>query len=192
MNTVIFQNVILVRKAPGTSAEEIDLFLKRYENASTIQSGVHTRGQAYIEPSIRNSTCVLVKRMDPIVLAVAQAVRHVNEKYFMCNVADYCRENEMLQYGVEGVFTPHTDIIFPMNTMKINQQPIRKLTSILMLSRRESFTGGVLRLWKGQQSFRFDWDLGDIVVLPSFVKHGVESVHSGVRRTLVSWSHGVY
>lgn len=192
MEISILQNIIVVRQSPGTSIKEIDNFLNRHENASRIPSGVHQRGQKYVEPNARNSTSVIIDKNDPIVLAVAQTVRHVNENYFKCNVTEYCRENEMLQYDVKGKFTPHTDIIYPQETIGINRHPVRKITSVLMLSHHESFTGGILRLWKGMQGFRFDWCQGDIVILPSFVRHGVEPVQSGIRRTLVSWSYGAY
>jgi len=93
-------------------------------------------------------------------------------------------QSELLTYAEGGDrYDAHVD------TMRLSDQMVRKLTVILMLN--DQYEGG---------RFYFQTDLhhrqhiltktGTVLVFPSHIMHGVEPITQGTRRSVVSWLSG--
>ena len=91
-------------------------------------------------------------------------------------------------------YTWHSDNALPDE----NNQQVRKLSTILMLSDPKKFKGGEVEFDVTNQRVRKQIILkckearqqGTVIVFPSFVWHRVKPVTSGVRKSLVNWSIG--
>ncbi len=79
-------------------------------------------------------------------------------------------------------YTWHPDSIL-LSTNSI----IRKLTVISMLSGKDEYSGGKLEL---EDVGEVPLEKGDVIVFPSFIKHRVTPVESGLRKTAVIWVSG--
>lgn len=145
-----------------------------------------------LDNRFRNSHQRSIHHEHPYILAAARAIKQVNEEYFKINVTDYCRENSLVRYGEGGFFKPHSDILWPATTKDHTATPIRKLTSIMLISDTSDFTGGKLRMWNDNVMFRTDFEQGDLLVFPSYTRHVVDEVTSGLRYSLVMWSNGYF
>lgn len=81
----------------------------------------------------------------------------------------------------EVAFNWHTDDDFPM--LKHN----RKITAIIPLSRPYTYEGGELHV---HDSWSSKPDLGTLVMFPSFLKHQVTPITSGIRYSMTIWGLG--
>ena len=67
----------------------------------------------------------------------------------------------------------------------------RILTITLQLSQPEDYEGGDLVLDTAAGDLVADRTQGTLIMFPSFIKHGVDTVTSGTRRALVAWIGGI-
>jgi PKHD-type hydroxylase len=96
-------------------------------------------------------------------------------------VIDHCSMLQLARYRPGQGYQWHADL-------GIKENSLRKLTTVVMLSPPEAYTGGQLEFFKSdeiQQSFPMK--AGDAVVFPSWVKHRVTDVQQGERWTLSAW-----
>lgn len=89
-------------------------------------------------------------------------------------------------YVEGGHFIEHADTLPTVGKYAYD----RKLTAIIMMSPKNSYTGGELYVKCGHTDIHMDMDKGGIALFPSYLKHRVEKVTSGVRQTLVCWIVG--
>lgn len=66
----------------------------------------------------------------------------------------------------------------------------RKLSMVVLLSRRRDFAGGDLQFLGEQGPFSHPLGIGDAVVFPAWAKHRVTPVADGDRWSLTSWYWG--
>jgi predicted 2-oxoglutarate/Fe(II)-dependent dioxygenase YbiX len=138
----------------------------------------------------RTSQQCFINPTNPFCLKVKQAVQELNDQLWNINIFEYCSENNFIKYESGGHFKNHSDIIFPVNYVNHVSRPIRKITALTLLSDRETFTGGKLAIWVDEQRMSFDYNQGDLLVFPSYVRHQIDPLESGVRYSTVHWSYG--
>jgi PKHD-type hydroxylase len=88
----------------------------------------------------------------------------------------------------EGEYKKHNDVFW------INNDPFyhRKLTSVVQLSKPESYTGGDLILYTSQENPESEQikTQGTTIFFPSFLDHQANSVTKGTRYSLACWFDG--
>lgn len=141
-------------------------------------------------PDARVSQQCGINPTNPFCLKIKEAVSQLNDEFWNINIFGYVVENSFIKYEVGGHFTAHADTIYPTNYVNHVSNPIRKITALTLLSDPETFTGGKLALWVDEQRISFRYEQGDLVVFPSYIKHQVDPLLSGVRYSTVHWSVG--
>lgn len=180
-NCIVFRNVF----------EDPSWFINEQKQKPLGDSGLHSPNSSdYDNKDIRNSKQVNVNKDNIFVNKVREVATFANETYFNINISKYCSENHFIQYDNGGKFEQHSDIIWRDDVKDFNKNPIRKLSCITLLN--DDFTGGKLALWNEGTRYSFEFNAGDVVFFPSFIKHKVDPVESGVRYSLVSWSYGEF
>ena len=188
MNVTTLKTGILVRDY--FSREEIANFLSNQQTKNLHKSGIQSDGYRSIDEGIRNSMQVSVNIDNPFINKLRECVTQLNAEYLGINLTNVCKENQFVEYWETGKFEAHTDIIWPSSVFKHDENPVRKLTTVVLLS--DEFTGGKLALWEGKTRYSFEFNVGDIVAFPAYIRHQVDPVEDGVRYSLVSWSYGEF
>lgn len=147
-----------------------------------------TRGGTFANPSgemrdsVRNTDVMM---FDPIhwfsgILFNLALASNIQSEWNMSILAP-----ESLQiafYGTEQHYAWHQDSI----TMS-RDEIIRKLSVVCMLSDSSDYEGGKFEL---DECGEINLQKGDVIVFPSFMKHRVTPVTSGIRKTAVIWVSG--
>jgi len=181
------------------SAEEILLLLEHLDlnrnllNNATIVGGPDA-------PQIRISQTLFQQRNEEnswFFERMNQVINFVNQEFYNFDLWGY----ETFQYAeYHGSENGKYDLHMDMLTDDINEfnhgayhEGTRKLSATIMLSQNgKDFTGGdfVVASGKEQTAEIVPLEIGEIVVFPSFVVHGVRPVTSGIRKSAVIWVVG--
>ena len=105
-----------------------------------------------------------------------------NQQAWQCDI-DSSHQVEYLKYDEEGRYKAHLDC-YPTEPMKIS----RKLTVLAFLN--DDFEGGKFYLQTSESLIYPDQSKGSVIVIPSYLLHGVEDITAGVRHSLVCWLNG--
>jgi len=186
MKFEVLQNAIVFRNA----FEDLSGFIEEQKQKPLQDSGLSSANIDRYDTDIRESKQVSINHNNPVVEKVREISKFANENYFKINISQYAKENHFIQYDNGGKFEKHTDTIWNADVKDLDKKPVRKLSCITLLN--DDFTGGKLALWYTGNRYSFLFNAGDVVFFPSYVHHKVDPVKSGVRYSLVSWSHGEF
>lgn len=175
----------------GYMKNEAEDFIKEQLEKPLVDSQTTGGYNSGISDTRKSQQCN-INPTNPFCLKVKQAVAQLNDEMWNINIFEYCGENHFLKYDSGGKFDIHHDIIFPTNYTNFVSKPIRKISALVLLSDRNSFEGGKLALWVDEKRMSFDYDQGDLLVFPSFVRHQVDPLIEGPRYSTVHWSYGGY
>lgn len=173
----------------GYMKEEAEEFIKEQLEKPLADSQT-TGGYKSTLSEFRTSEQCSINATNPYCLKVKQAIAQLNEEMWNINVFEHCSENHFMRYREGGRFKMHHDIIYPTNYANHVSRPIRKISAIVLLSDRQTFEGGKLALFVDEQRISFDFDQGDLLVFPSYLKHQVDDITGGIRYSTVHWSYG--
>ncbi len=188
MNSIELQSGILTKGY--FTREELSAFIENQKTKDMGVSGIYDAQGARVDTTYRNSKQVRINEDNPFIDKLRSAVKTINEEKLKVNISAYCKENDFVEYGVDGKFEQHKDILWPTNVYGHNRHPIRKLTTVVLLN--DDFEGGKLALWSKGQRYSFVFEPGDVITLPSYIDHKVDPIISGTRYTVVSWSYGEF
>ena len=115
--------------------------------------------------------------------------KYVSEanKSFGINVLKKSEIQYTEYHGYEkGHYDTHSDTNWEGNTLFD-----RKLSVTVQLSDRDEYVGGKFDMIDGLDiSEEISKGIGTVVIFPSYLRHRVNPVTSGCRKTLVAWFHG--
>lgn len=154
--------------------------------------GVVGHGGATTKSDIRRSNVRWLSRHDPFMKPVYDRidymVRRSNAEAFGFDI-DFNHEVQGTEYDSSnsGHYDWHEDNTWvPTNGSVFD----RKISVVLQLTHKENYAGGRLELDRAPlPDDRFN-DIGDLIIFPSFLKHRVTPLTSGVRHSLVTWYQG--
>ena len=109
-----------------------------------------------------------------------QAVYGINQQHFRFEIQGM-EVPHLIEYHPGQQSHWHMDIADDYTTN-------RKLTMLVFLSDPADFTGGRFSVWP--ESLAVEQAQGNLLVFPAFLLHRVETIHSGLRYSLVSWGVG--
>jgi len=141
-------------------------------------------GKQVVDPAYRTGKVLFMKAGHWLetILATYGAWGNQSGKW---NYSIYgCDNLQIAKYSPGEQYNWHTDCAL----LRIKDMPVRKLTIVLQLSKKEDFTGGGLFLEGDEESVL--QNQGDIIVFPSFLMHKAAPVLSGTRYTAVLWMVG--
>ncbi len=133
--------------------------------------------------NIRKSSAVFVfpnESTNWVFERLRQEIDEINEDVYGFDASEFREGFQFTRYEAGEYYRPHFDI----GPGKLAE---RKLSLTVQLSAPETYTGGELIIYP---EFEAPKDQGSMTVFPSFMCHGVRSVETGVRYSLVSWLAG--
>jgi PKHD-type hydroxylase len=179
-NAIVFRNVF----------QDLSEFIEGQKLKPLRDSGLVSSNIDAYDKDIRESKQVNVNHNNPVVEKIREVSKFANENHFKINISQYAKENHFVQYENGGKFEKHADVIWNADVNDLDKKPVRKLSCITLLN--DTFTGGKLALWYMGKRYSFPFNAGDVIFFPSFINHRVAPIESGVRYSLVSWSHGEF
>lgn len=142
------------------------------------------------DSNIRVSTLRWLKRADPVLsflYSIIETETHrANADFFGRDIRSF-NDVQFTEYYKDGVYHWHEDCTkVPADT---DNKPFDRLLSVcIQLSERNNYEGG--EFWIDPNNKRIVgefWNIGDIVIFPSDLKHKVSPVTDGTRFSLVTW-----
>ena len=121
-------------------------------------------------------------------------VSEINKQYFGFDL----NEPETIQLteydsAEQGEYKPHEDDADWVGLVpeRFDPRGVRKLSVVIQLSDSKSYEGGEL-IFPNNEGYDSSHatGIGTCIIFPSYLKHGVTPVTSGVRHSLVSWILG--
>ena len=165
--------------------EECDKILKLFSGNNVIDGATSGYGN---DDNIRRSKIIYIEASDPenywIFQRCTGVIQHLNNQFFQFDI----EKIEALQIGRydsrnQGCFKKHVDAGYELPVF-------RKLSFSIQLSDDNSYEGGDLLLYAGEDYDTAPRRKGTIIAFPSFALHEVTPVTSGVRYSLVGWVCG--
>ena len=149
-------------------------------DSETARVGSNTVG--VIDKKIRDVNKIPLPAWTGLGAQMAGMGLSANQQAWKFNVT-HANQCDYLIYDIDGHYHAHTDTVIDPN-----QTECRKLTVLAFLN--DDFEGGRLFLQTGHEKVYPPQQAGTVLVFPSFVLHGVESVTKGIRRSVVTWMVG--
>jgi len=108
---------------------------------------------------------------------------NVNHEIWKYDIT-HSNQSEFLMYDVKGKYETHVD------TFHGRSDEVRKLTILVFLN--DDFEGGKFYIANGHNRMYPEQKKGTVLIFPSFMPHGVESITKGIRYSIVTWMVGPY
>ncbi len=125
--------------------------------------------------------CWLLPEHDELVFKrFAKKAVEVNTEIWRLSLAGIYEPMSILRYRTGDWTRPHIDTDYRVPDPS-------KLSCVVQLVPKSSFTGGVLTI---AETETFHLDIGDAVLFPSHMLHSVSPVETGERLVLVAWIQG--
>lgn len=137
--------------------------------------------------NIRDSRIVFVNPdgLDWVYSKITNTVKDLNGQYFKFDLWGFQEGMQFTEYNAPaGRYETHVDRGFGI--------ACRKLSTVLLLSDPDKYTGGELQLVLAGDGHptSLTRKQGSLIIFPSFVPHRVTPVTEGQRHTLVGWVTG--
>ena len=125
-----------------------------------------------------------LKQLDWLNAKLLEVITGVNQDYYKFNILALAEAPNLMRYDAENL--GHYDYHLDIGTAKPNCW--RKLSYSLMLN--DDYEGGKLEFKTGMGIVEYGPIVGRMILFPSYLLHKVNPVTSGIRWSLVGWSHG--
>lgn len=133
-----------------------------------------------------------------VFIRLAELVAEVNRESFRFDLDEFRESAQILRYSAPvaaqagesdrasaaGRYDTHVDIGAG------GHSATRKLSLSIQLSAADSYTGGGLQIGTDDETWSAPRETGTAILFPSFVRHSVTPLVSGIRYALVAWVHG--
>lgn len=170
------------------SKETCEAFIKEHYKAEEAIDGEYLGPNGFaITGEKRNTKICWVNNMMPLGLLLFNYILLANQKAGWNFDVSQIENVQVGEYFVGGHYDWHEDAAVLMRTDAGAQ---RKLSISLFLSDPNTYEGGDL-LFEGMDK-PITRSQGSLIVFPSFTKHTVSPITSGVRYSAVTWATGPY
>lgn len=160
--------------------EQLIAYPSEYEDAGVVDFDT---GENILRPKDRITQSKLIHKgpdTDWLYERLLTRIREANAQFFHFQIV-MLGTPMVMRYEHSGFYGAHADIGNGLIST-------RKLSVVIMLTPPEEYTGGELIFTPHFP--RIPKDQGSLVIFPSYLRHQVMPVTSGLRHTLVSWIYG--
>jgi len=170
--------------------EECEWLIEYAQKEDAKQATVGHGGKSVINESLRRSKVRWLNRSDQSLDLLFRKIENMalraNANAFGFDLAGF-HEVQFTEYHADedGTYGWHED-----NSWTRNTPYDRKMSMVMQLSDKDSYTGGHLMLHNDPLPAGTFENQGDVIFFPSFNRHMVTPVKLGVRRSLVTWFVG--
>ena len=143
------------------------------------------KGKYDIKKRITTISWIPFKAMPDMYRIIERSMKQVNGNHFGYEGMTITEIAQFTEYPKGGFYNWHMDA--DMNCQ--NEPPVRKISMTILLSNPSEFEGGELEfLSEGNQPPQLVQ--GQAIYFCSFIRHRVNKVKKGIRRSLVMWFGG--
>jgi predicted 2-oxoglutarate/Fe(II)-dependent dioxygenase YbiX len=162
------------------SQSEIEEFVRSTADLKFNQASVYSKGQGFIDRSVRKTRVKSLNAQGKIFEKVQKAFVEKNSEIWKIDTQFEFENMQYSEYKKGDFFSWHLD------GMDDGFKQRRLFTMVLFLSQQKTYVGGEFEIkdWT-QKAYPIEQTPGSLLVFPSGVLHQVKPVKSGVRRTLV-------
>jgi PKHD-type hydroxylase len=160
--------------------EQIIAYPSEYEDAGVVDFDT---GENILRPKDRITQSKLIQRTPDtewIYNRLLERIRDANAQFFHFHIK-MLGTPMVMRYEPSGFYGAHADIGNGLISS-------RKLSVVVMLTPPEEYTGGELIFTPHYP--HVPKEQGTLVIFPSYLRHQVMPVTTGLRHTLVSWIYG--
>ena len=143
-------------------------------------------GKSDVKKRITTISWIPFKEMPQMYKAIEKQISVVNLNHMMFDGIQLTEPAQFTEYPKGGFYGWHMDL----NPVGLaGNHPIRKISMTCLLSDPSEFIGGDLA-FEDHENTKVKLKQGQAVFFASFMRHRVEPVKKGVRRSLVMWFGG--
>jgi PKHD-type hydroxylase len=166
----------------GLSGDELNVVLGAVNNIQTTPATTFCNS----DETVRSSQVAWISGNNDVKDILWKYVKTANENAFYCDVEKIC-DIQYTEYHAAkgGHYDWHIDVNWDGDTPRD-----RKLSVTVQLSDPSEYLGGNFMFGECPSPDLNSRAKGTVLVFPSYLKHRVEPVTKGTRKSLVSWFEG--
>ena len=185
--TPVWQSYISQTIGPMFTPEQCQLIINSGHQQKPEQAkvGGGKDGKQDTKKRVTTISWIPFHKMPEMYKAVENQLSIVNLNHMMFDNVRLTEPAQFTEYPKGGFYDWHMDLNAFGQT---GQHPIRKISMTCLLSDPSEFKGGDLAFDDGKSKITLQQ--GQAVFFASFMRHRVEPVKKGIRRSLVMWFGG--
>jgi len=182
-----WQSYVATTTSPMFTPEQCKLIIQAGHQCKPEQAkvGGGKEGRADTKKRITTISWIPFKKMPEMYKVIENQLSIVNLNHFGFDGVRLTEPAQFTEYPKGGFYDWHMDLN-PFGAS--GEHPIRKISMTCLLSDPSEFKGGDLAF--DDNKSKITLQQGQAVFFASFMKHRVEPVKKGVRRSLVMWFGG--
>ena len=182
-----WQSYIATTTGPMFTPEQCKLIIQagHKEEPQQAKVGGGKSGKHDTKRRITTISWIPFAKMPEMYKVIERQISIVNLNHFMFEGVQITEPAQFTEYPKGGFYDWHMDLN-PFGAT--GEHPIRKISMTCLLSDPSEFKGGDLAF--DDNKSKITLQQGQAVFFASFMKHRVEPVKKGVRRSLVMWFGG--
>ena len=182
-----WQSYIATTTRPMFTPEQCRLIIQagHREKAEQAKVGGNKNGKHDTKKRVTTISWIPFDKMPQMYKVIENQISIVNLNHMMFEGVQITEPAQFTEYPKGGFYDWHMDLNAFGQT---GQHPIRKISMTCLLSDPSEFKGGDLAF--DDSKSKITLQQGQAVFFASFMKHRVEPVKKGIRRSLVMWFGG--
>ena len=183
-----WQSYIATTTEPMFTPEQCKLIINAGHQQKPQQAriGGGKDGKSDTKKRITTISWIPFAKMPEMYKVIERQISIVNLNHFMFEGVQITEPAQFTEYPKRGFYDWHMDLN-PVGHS--GEHPIRKISMTCLLSDPSEFTGGDLA-FEDQGNNKIQLKQGQAIFFASFMRHRVEPVKKGIRRSLVMWFGG--
>lgn len=173
----------------GFTPPELEALDKVFATNKNEKGGVGGGGKGIVDLNVRNSDLKFTfvnEELDWFRQRASFIINSLNGQYYRFDISSY----EAFQFTTyKGDEKGHYDWHIDSHHEAVTND-IRKLSFVMFMSNPSEFDGGQLEIMIGKDPLIVEQVKGRVVVFPSYTVHRVSPVTRGLRKSIVTWTHG--
>jgi len=183
-----WQSYIATTTGPMFTPEQCKLIIQagHKEKPQQAKVGGGKDGKQDTKKRVTTISWIPFAKMPEMYKVIERQISIVNLNHFMFEGVQITEPAQFTEYPKGGFYDWHMDLNAFGQT---GQHPIRKISMTCLLSDPSEFSGGDL-VFDDAGKNKIQLKQGQAIFFASFMKHRVEPVKKGIRRSLVMWFGG--
>ena len=183
-----WQSYVATTTGPMFTPEQCKLIIQagRQQKPQQATIGGAKVGKKDIKKRVTTISWIPFTKMPEMYKIVERQLSIVNLNHFMFDGVRLTEPAQFTEYPKGGFYDWHMDLNAFGQT---GQQPIRKISMTCLFSDPADFSGGDLAFDDAKKK-NIKLTQGQAIFFASFMRHRVEPVKKGIRRSLVMWFGG--
>ena len=181
-----WKSFIVITKDPIFTPDQCDKIIEVGRSLPKQQAeiGGVRKGEINTNKRLSNISFIPFESSVPMYRELEKVMLKYNRNHFGFEGMQIAEHAQYTEYSEGGFYNWHVDSFLDHP----NQPPVRKISMSCLLSREDEFEGGDMEFFDEDRSVKLKQ--GHAVFFASFIRHKVQPVKRGNRKSLVIWFGG--